>query len=350
MRNDDIATHPETPALRLVHRIHRMRMLGTALYALPVASVLLERSAPWWLWGALTVTVLLWPQFAWRLARRARDPIAAEHRNLIVDAAAGGVWIAASAVSLLPTAALLAVLAADRYAVGGWRLTSRAFLALAVTFALAWIGSGFAFAPATSTRTMLACLPLMLGYQVLLSMVGYRLNRTVARQNRELERTNRTDALSDLPNRRHFDACTADAFRLFQRSTRKATLLLIDIDHFKDINDRYGHGMGDIVLRGVADALRTAARESDMPARLGGDEFALLLAQTDFALATAIAERIRARISALCFEAEPGLTCTVSIGVSGLCTGHTTPDEWIRDADAALYRAKAAGRDRIEAA
>lgn len=85
-----------------------------------------------------------------------------------------------------------------------------------------------------------------------------------------------------------------------------------------------------------------------MPARFGGDEFALLLAPADRERARSIAERVRAEISGLVFEAEPGLSCTVSIGLADTRGTHAALTDWIRDADAALYRAKAAGRNRVE--
>ena len=346
---DDIADRSRNPALRFVSRIHRMRMLGTVLCALPIASVLLERGAPGWVWTALLFNMLAWPQIAWLLARRAHDPAAIEFRSLVMDAAAGGAWVAVMGVNLLPTALLLSVLTADRYAAGGWRLAARALPALLVGFALAWVLAGRPYAPATSLPTLIACLPLMFGYQLALSAVTWRLGRTIARQNRELERTTRIDSASELPNRRHFDARAAHAFKLFQRSGRQVALLLIDIDNFKATNDRYGHGMGDIVLRRVGEVLRGITIGDDVPARFGGDEFALLLVPADRERAMAVAERVRVEICGLAFEAEPGLRCTVSVGLAETRSSHATLADWIRDADAALYRAKAAGRDRVEA-
>lgn len=345
---EDIADRSRTPALRFVDRVHRMRMLGTLLCAIPIASVLHESAAPGWTWPALLLNALLWPQIAWLLARRARDPAAVEFRSLIADAAAGGVWIAIIGVDLLPSVLLLTVLSADRFAAGGWRLLSRALPALAAGFVVTWLVLGRPYAPDTSLQTLLACLPLMFGYQFALSVVTWRLGRRIARQNRELERVTRTDSASDLPNRRHFDARTAHAFKLYQRSGRQVALLLIDIDHFKTTNDRYGHGMGDVVVRRVGQVLRSTATGDDVPARFGGDEFALLLAPADRERARSIAERVRAEISGLVFEAEPGLSCTVSIGLADTRSTHAALTDWIRDADAALYRAKAAGRNRVE--
>ncbi len=261
----------------------------------------------------------------------------------------GGAWIAAMAVSPLPSAVLLSVLCTDRLAAGGWRLLARAVLAIATAFLATWALLGFPFSSTLSTQTLLACLPLLFGYHMALSTVTYRLGQKITRQNRLLERLNRTDVSSDLPNRRHFDARMLLAHARFHRDGRQAALLLVDIDEFKSINDRCGHGMGDLVIRAVAQVLRECVREHDVPARIGGDEFAVLIHDGGLPAALDLGERIRARIAELAFEAEPGLACTVSIGVAALHAGHEAPDLWIREADAALYRAKAAGRNRVVA-
>ncbi|UNK43586.1 diguanylate cyclase [Luteimonas sp. S4-F44] len=347
---DDHHDRARLAALLFPSRILRMRMLGAALCALPIASVLAERGAPAWLWAALAVNALVWPQVAWMLSRRARDPVATEYRNLLVDAVAGGLWVAAIALSLLPTTVMATVLASDRLAAGGWRLFRRAAALFVLAFAAGWALAGFPFAPSTSTRTLLACLPLMFGYHIALSLVTYRLGRTIARQNRELERSSRTDSGSDLPNRRHFDIRVRDALSRFDHNGDPATLLMIDIDAFKSINDHYGHGVGDLVLRRVADVLRTAAGATDTPARIGGDEFAILLAPAGPARACAVAEYVRAGIAALSFDGHPTLACTASIGVSTTRPEFVSPADWLRDADGALYRAKAAGRNCVAVA
>ena len=346
----DIAERARGPVAQFIRRIYRMRMLGTVLCALPIASVLLERGAPPWLWWLLLVNMLAWPHLAYLWARRAREPLAAEHRNLVLDAAFGGLWLAAIAVSPLPAAVIVTVLTTDRMAAGGWRLLRRSSLALLLAFGIGWAALGFPFSHEMSLRTILACIPLLFGYNVALSIVTHRLGKTISRQNRQLEQLNLTDASSGLPNRRHFDASAVQAHTLYRRHARPATLLLVDIDHFKAINDRYGHGVGDEVLKAIADVLREQVRPSDVPARIGGDEFAVLLNGTGAGYAQEIGERIRAAIAAVAFDATPGLACTVSVGVAEVRDQHDTMQQWMRDADIALYRAKAAGRNRVAGA
>jgi diguanylate cyclase len=124
----------------------------------------------------------------------------------------------------------------------------------------------------------------------------------------------------------------------------------MDIDHFKDINDRYGHPMGDDVLCSVAEVLRRCCRESDTPTRYGGDEFLVMLPETDLHGAEEAARRIRGELETLRFESAPDLRCTVSLGAAEAGRDITNVDVWVQQADGALYRAKAAGRDRFVAA
>ncbi len=336
--------------LRFVSRIHRMRMLGTLLCALPIASVLLERAAPAPYWMLLFANALVWPQLALWLGRRARDPVATEMRSLVMDSAFGGAWIAATAVSAGPAAVFVTLLTADKIAAGGPRLLVRSTLALLAGFSLTWPLLGMPVQPATSSRTLLACLPFMFVYTVALSMLTYRLRGQVLLRNRELSLMARMDPVMQVPNRPHFEAVATLELTRFHRSARAASLLLIDVDRFKAINDQFGHGTGDLVLKRVAATLRETVRDVDVPARYGGDEFAVLLVDTGQTQALVVAERLREAVARQTFIGKPGLGCSLSIGVAEAARSHTCMDSWVQAADDALYRAKEGGRNRVEAA
>jgi diguanylate cyclase (GGDEF)-like protein len=155
-----------------------------------------------------------------------------------------------------------------------------------------------------------------------------------------------TDALTGLPNRRYFDEfCGLLARR--RRADDALGVLMIDIDHFKRLNDSHGHATGDIVLREVAGAIAGAVREDDVPARFGGEEFAVLLRNPSEAVALEIGERVRAAVAGLDLGDLGISKVTVSVGVA-ISTAPDQPiDALVEDADRALYRAKRAGRDRV---
>jgi diguanylate cyclase (GGDEF)-like protein len=158
-----------------------------------------------------------------------------------------------------------------------------------------------------------------------------------------------TDGLTGLPNQR---AVTDALNRTFaQASATKAplALLLIDLDHFKQINDQHGHPVGDQVLAGVGAALRSVLRTRDFAGRKGGEEFAVLLPDTETAAAVEIAERVRAAIAEISL-AGTDVSVTASLGVAGFPGHATTLDRLERLADAALYVAKRQGRNRVELA
>lgn len=165
--------------------------------------------------------------------------------------------------------------------------------------------------------------------------------------NERLSELAHTDALTGLFNRRAYDQHLAREWRRVQRNGAFLSVLLIDADHFKAVNDQHGHAVGDQVLQVLAGLLQDGAREIDVAARIGGEEFAVLLADTDAASAVRVAERIRRQIAQA--EAMPVAGVTVSIGVATLRAGEP-PEGLQHRADQALYMAKSQGRDRVVSA
>jgi diguanylate cyclase (GGDEF)-like protein len=158
-----------------------------------------------------------------------------------------------------------------------------------------------------------------------------------------------TDGLTGLPNQR----AVADALkRTFAQATMTKAplaLLLIDLDHFKQVNDQRGHPVGDQVLASVGATLRSVLRTRDFAGRKGGEEFAVLLPDTEIAAALEIAERIRAAIAEITLPGSD-VSVTASFGVAGFPDHASTLDRLERLADAALYVAKRQGRNRVELA
>jgi len=160
-----------------------------------------------------------------------------------------------------------------------------------------------------------------------------------------------TDSLTGLHNRRYFMDTATQEFERARRYQMPLSLLMIDADRFKSINDRFGHHIGDEVLKVLAMIGRRQLREIDLLARLGGEEFAILLPQTDFADAWVVAERLRQTIAEHTVDTEQGLlNFTISLGLSSLDPVTADLDDLLRQADIALYQAKQNGRNRVEPA
>lgn len=154
------------------------------------------------------------------------------------------------------------------------------------------------------------------------------------------------DSLTNLYNRRHFLDLAQKEFQRSQRYGGSFALLIMDVDSFKKVNDRYGHGGGDIVLKSLGQRIQSFFRSSDITGRIGGEEFAVLLVNTSLEVAHSIAERFRKTIqkSSVLFEGEE-ICCTISIGVTAYNQGLSSFDQLMQLADKGLYKAKRGGKD-----
>jgi diguanylate cyclase (GGDEF)-like protein len=164
-------------------------------------------------------------------------------------------------------------------------------------------------------------------------------------KNHQLELLSITDKLTGLFNRRKLDAVLEEEFALSRRYAMRFAVIMVDIDHFKRVNDSHGHGAGDLVLAGVADILRACTRESDALGRLGGEEFVVLCRQSTRDGGIAAAENLRGAIAAHAFDGVDPITA--SFGVAA-CRDGDSVASLLERADAALYRAKHNGRNRVE--
>ncbi len=168
------------------------------------------------------------------------------------------------------------------------------------------------------------------------------------RMTEELQRLARTDTLTNTANRRAFMEGLAEEYRRARRYNHLLTVLMIDIDHFKAVNDRYGHEGGDAALKAFAEAVQPLLRDTDHFARMGGEEFAVLLPETDLAEGRQIAERFGRAVAGLTIDSMRGsFGITVSIGVAEMHASDADAADALRRADRALYAAKAGGRNRV---
>jgi diguanylate cyclase (GGDEF)-like protein len=176
-----------------------------------------------------------------------------------------------------------------------------------------------------------------------------RLQRELISKNRLLEQLSTTDPLTGLRNRRYLTEVLSVEFLRAKRYRTPLAVVMADIDHFKQVNDRYGHGAGDSVLEGVGSILKRGLRGSDHGGRYGGEEFLMVLSNAEAEGARTFAERLRQHVEETEFAAEAGgpLRVTLSVGIAALRAEHQTPGDLVAHADEALYRAKQGGRNRV---
>lgn len=183
------------------------------------------------------------------------------------------------------------------------------------------------------------------------SYVAVKLDISEEKQREQLLRDQAlTDPLTGASNRRGFDAIAAEVMERAGAAAEPLSVLMIDVDHFKRINDHHGHPVGDRVLAATVRQLKDALRDQDVVARMGGEEFAVMLPRTRMADALLVADRLRVQLSGLRVSSEVGdVRFTVSVGVATRGLGDDKIDQILERADQALYLAKQGGRDRVVA-
>jgi len=172
--------------------------------------------------------------------------------------------------------------------------------------------------------------------------------RQLEKANITLEHLSRTDMLTQLYNRGYWEECLSREFARHKRYHTEASLIMFDIDHFKNVNDTYGHQVGDKVIQLVSALLKKNLRTTDIGGRYGGEEFGSILADTGLDGARQLAERLREQCEALSFRAaDKEVRFTISLGIADLAQPCATHKQWIEHADKALYDSKHAGRNRV---
>ncbi|VDZ80553.1 adrA protein [Salmonella bongori] len=230
--------------LRFARRIRLPRAVGLGGMFLPVAAVLVSQplGGGWWL--LLVGWTFVWPHLAWQLAAKARDPLSREIYNLKADAILAGMWIALMGVNLLPAAALLMMMCMNLMGAGGPRLF---FAGMALLWASCLVTlqlTGLPVATRSSSLEVTLSLPVIVLYPLLFAWVSYQTAIKLAEHKRRLQAMSSRDGMTGVYNRQHWEILLRDEFDHCRRHHREATLLIIDIDHFKSINDTWGMMLG----------------------------------------------------------------------------------------------------------
>ena len=331
---------------RFARRMYLPRVIGSALGFVCIGGGLWEMGAPAWVWVVLFANCLVWPHLAYYVARSRPDAYRAELHNLLFDSACGGAWVAAIGFNMMPSAVLVAMLAMDKAAVGGLRFLARSLAAQLACAVLVGLLTGWRLNVTSHQVAALMSLPMLLIHPGTVGYTAYRLARRVRQANDLLSVLSTIDGLTRLPNRTHWEQAVANEFARCRRIGHSSAVMMLDIDHFKSVNDNRGHPTGDAALRAVATIIRDTLRVHDVPGRYGGEEFGVVLPGIDLEGAAAIAERIRRRIEQSELKDTGGVRVTASIGYAALEVRDNDHGAWIARADRALYAAKAAGRNR----
>ncbi|WP_411704435.1 diguanylate cyclase AdrA [Edaphovirga cremea] len=341
---------PYRSGLSFVKRVYAPRVIGLGGGFFCVASVLMTQPVVYWVWGLLLINGFIWPHVAYRWAIRSPQPFGAEIRNLMIDALFGGAWVAMIGFNALPSAIIISMMGMNNIAAGGKNLFFKA-LGLQVLGGL--VVSLIARQPlaiATTPMQVYICLPMLMIYPISLGLVTYRTARHLAEHKKKLFSISVLDGLTGINNRRYWEHLLHNEYDRCTRYQHTATLILLDIDHFKSINDTYGHSVGDEAILMLTDELRLSLRMVDVIGRYGGDEFGVILPDTHIDQAYLVAQRLREKISVQRLKNAPDLILRISAGIAEYQPSMEGYQEWLKAADIALYRAKKAGRNRTERA
>ncbi len=344
----------------------RNRSLFFALEFLALVPYLLEIGASLRMWLLLAANLLLYPQIAYRVAIATRRPLRMELRVLRLDGFLFGIWMAVWGFPLWISVAMALSVSQNQVLFEGWPGLWKSAAAQLAGIALGLALYGAHFRPDTPLLTTLLSMAGLAAYTLMCAHYAYARNvllRDSRRRLREqldeitelqaqLEELARRDPLTGTYNRRYLDQALGLAMARAQATGKPLSLLLFDIDHFKRINDSYGHPVGDRVICRMADLLRRRFDgEGQAVCRYGGEEFLVLLPGADAAQAVAMAEDVRAEFIAGGVEDGSRLVrTTVSCGVASWPEHEVRPGELVRLADQALYAAKESGRNRTIAA
>ncbi len=347
----------------------RNRSWFSLLVLMTVGSHLLNSGYPAHYWITALLQFLAYPQLVYFLATRARDQRKAELAFLTLDGFWLGIWCAVLGFPVWISFICLVAVTVNMTVFRGRIGFVQASLSMLAGALVGVASTGFHLAPETSWPTTLIAIITILLYVLVVAESGFaralqlhearaKLQQNEVELKRQLqeigelqarlrEQANR-DSLTGLYNRRYFDDTLERETLRCQREHEPLSVVILDIDHFKHVNDLHGHQAGDEVLKRLAATLGGNVRGSDVASRYGGEEFTLLLTGVDAAIAQQRALELCRIYSAeaVLFQSQP-IRATLSVGIASYPAHGRSPSELIRAADLALYQAKARGRNQV---
>jgi diguanylate cyclase len=349
--DDDKFTRPRRFSRRAFRVRFLTRLFGYLLASLGIITALRANhvvTAGWAVALPLMHSVL-WAALAWLRACRSREPWRTETNNLLIDSAGAGFWVAMMGFDALPSVMLVSIMLMERTAAGGLAFGVKALAVMGLACAVTSAAIGFPYNPVTTGYVVLACLPMLLIYPFITGLQSRRLAEKVFKQKKQLERVAHFDSATGLMNRQQLLFAARGAMDRFQHKGQPSVLVMIDIDNFKQINDQFGHTIGDIAVEQFARLLHNCLRDVDIGGRYGGDEFGIVMPGLQWPEALEAAERLRQQVASSQLLPD-GLQCTISVGLAETHPLIYSVTDWVNQADAALYAAKRLGRDCVSVA
>jgi diguanylate cyclase len=297
-----------------------------------------------WIMSLLFFTCLVWPHAAYLWAKQSNQIQKAVTNSLLFDSFFGGFWMPLMSFELIPCSIFITVLMMNNISAGGFKLFMKGLGLMISSMILASLFIDLDIQYESKLIVILVCMPMITLYPMVLAAINYKLSRLLILQREKLLHLGRHDTLTGVFSRRYWEQRLLEEFERCQRSGENACVMMVDIDHFKNINDTYGHLVGDNVLKQFGQLLQLL-RSSDITGRYGGEEFAILLPNSNLEKSLLVAERLRQDIENTQFDTID--TCTVSIGIASLDMRYTDAYKWLDNADKALYQAKKEGRNKV---
>jgi diguanylate cyclase len=299
-------------------------------------------------WVMLVYNGLIWPHLAYLIASRSPDPYATERLQLQGDSISGGFWVAACGFNPLVSALITMMLWMNSIAAGGFRFFVRGVLCWLLGVLIGVMLLGFSWNDSVSKTIVYACLPMLIIYPIIIGLIAYNLAMDLHRKKEQMQYLSRTDGLTGLFNRAYWELRAKEEIARARRNYTSLALLVLDVDHFKHINDTYGHAQGDLVLQQLAQLLQRNLRETELLGRYGGEEFTIVLPGSSKQDAYLTAERLREAVANFTFgdASSQTLHCSISLGVAAFADGLGDFSSWLKAADKALYQAKRDGRNQ----
>ena len=325
--------------------VYFFRVIGMGLGGLAVAFVLYENKAPLTSWAWLILCCYIWPHLALLRAKKHKSPFQAEQTNLLIDSFIAGTSAALMHFNLLPSILLVSIATADKVNSGIPKLWLKGIPLTILGAILCSFFTGFSFQPNTTMTVIMASLPVAVIHTLLVSTYSYNLINKLQSQNRKLNRLSQIDSLTGVSNRRHWQEKSQQLLEQHNEKQIDATLMLVDIDHFKQVNDLYGHVIGDDVLFELAAILKNIAGNEAIIGRLGGDEFAITVSLS-LNKAKSLANEITSAVGKMHLPQAQKLKLTTSIGMADVSQAKGELRNWLEAADKKLYLAKSSGRNQ----